>query len=74
MCVGLVQDVWRSETGKTWELVTLSAGWEGRGGHQVALFNQQNQIFLAGTAHPRMLQPGSEWAAAACLPAVLTWW
>ena len=40
------QDIWRSKDGKTWEIVTLSAAWEGRGGHQVVISGPQ--VFVVG--------------------------
>lgn len=40
--------MWRSEDGRTWELLTPQAAWEGRGGHQVAPYLLGGQVYLAG--------------------------
>ena len=56
-CPPYYNDVWRTMDGENWELVTSSAAWKARPGHQVQVVQNQFVLFGGFGLSPNLLDP-----------------
>ncbi len=60
----LKNDVWSSEDGKTWKLVTSDAGWKPRAYHQAVVLNDRIYLLGGGNYVPDYIAYNDVWSSA----------
>jgi hypothetical protein len=60
----LKNDVWSSSDGKTWTLITASAGWSPRAYHQAVVLNDKMYVFGGGNYVPKYHAVNDVWCSA----------